>query len=78
MNANTKNSQIKHCPCPKFVVIKLKKKIKLLQHILNMDNVLFESFLVLAFLKVQLVKFTEQKKHLENLKYAIIKHLQYQ
>ena len=31
-----------------------------------MDNVLFESFLVLAFLKVQLVKFKEQKKHLEN------------
>ena len=22
MNANTKNSQIKHCPCPKYVMIK--------------------------------------------------------
>ena len=22
MNANTKNSQIKHCPCPKYLVIK--------------------------------------------------------
>ena len=66
MNGNTKNSQIKCCPCPKFVFIKLKKKKKLLQHILNMDNVLFESFLVLAFLKVQLVKFKGQKKHLEN------------
>ena len=21
INANTKNSQIKHCPCPKYVVI---------------------------------------------------------
>ena len=21
MNANTKNPQIKHCPCPKYVVI---------------------------------------------------------
>ena len=21
MNANTKNSQIKHCPCPKYVMI---------------------------------------------------------
>ena len=21
MNVNTKNSQIKHCPCPKYVVI---------------------------------------------------------
>ena len=21
MNANTRNSQIKHCPCPKYVVI---------------------------------------------------------
>ena len=26
MNGNTKNSQIKYCPCPKFVFIKLKKK----------------------------------------------------
>ena len=22
VNANTKNSQIKHCPCPKYVMIK--------------------------------------------------------
>ena len=30
MNGNTKNSQIKYCPCPKFVFIKLKKKKKII------------------------------------------------
>ena len=42
MNANTKNSQMKHCPCPKHCDKAFLKKV--CHNILDMGNVLLESF----------------------------------